>query len=129
MRSALRGFALGAALGAVGLLTVWATGFLDPAPVMSFLGGDAAVQVMDEPDTELRRHVIAACDETLSRTNCRCFWGQTRSVWTPDSVEPVMQALTERNRYAGQLTRMKLDKVIGEDGNRLVMQALIQCLK
>lgn len=128
-RSAIKGFAVGLTVGLICLGGALATGLLDPAPILQVLRGGAGGGLAAGPQDELERDVIAACTATLARTDCRCFWGQTRAVWTPGNVSEVMQALTERNRYAGQLTRVKLDRLIGEDANRQVMQALIQCLQ
>ncbi|MBB6209491.1 hypothetical protein FHS48_000893 [Novispirillum itersonii] len=126
-RSAIKGFAIGLTLGLIGLGGALATGMLDPQPILQALSGgeDPAAGVQDD----VGREVITACAATLARTDCGCFWGQTRAVWTRGNVSEVMQALTERNRYAGQITRLKLDRLIGEDANRQVMQALIQCLQ
>lgn len=114
-------------MGLIFLGGAWMTGLLDPAPVWQALRGEADPAAGIEDD--IGREVITACAATFTRTDCRCFWGQTRPVWTKGNINEVMQALTERNRYAGQLTRMKLDRLIGEDANRQVMQALIQCLQ
>lgn len=120
---------MGLAAGLICLGGALATGLLDPAPILQVLRGRESGDLTAGASSELERDVITACAATLARTDCRCFWGQTRTVWVKGNVSEIMQALTERNRYAGQLTRVKLDRLIGEDANRQVMQALIQCLQ
>lgn len=81
------------------------------------------------PGPDFRPEVTTACAESLARVDCACFWNETRTVFTQESLVPILQALKERDQWGGQITRVRLEKIVGEDGARIINRALYDCTR
>lgn len=91
-------------------------------------GGNAAGGPIT-PGPDFRPEVMAACGESLTRVDCGCFWTQSRIVFTQESLVPILQALKERDQWGGQITRIRLEKIVGEEGARTINRALYYCTR
>jgi hypothetical protein len=73
--------------------------------------------------------VVDACSRTMRSIDCGCFWEAAEPAFTAASVEPILQALAEREKWGPAITRARLEKVVGKDSYRTISQALYSCVQ
>ncbi|MFA7429044.1 MAG: hypothetical protein WCZ23_02690 [Rhodospirillaceae bacterium] len=81
------------------------------------------------PGAEYQDRVLAACQKSLLRLDCGCFWDKAQPALTKANVDPILAALRERETYGNAITRSRLEKVAGQENSRIIGRALFDCVK
>lgn len=81
----------------------------------------------DGPDLGTRFQ--AACTGRVPRLDCRCFWDEAASAFNHANMTPLIEVLTVREQWSGQITRARVEQLAGPDGARVVSRALYNCVK
>lgn len=81
------------------------------------------------PGDPYAERVRAACEQSLTRTDCTCFWTKAQPAFTRANVDGILQALAERDTYGPAITRARLEQVAGKEGNSIIGRALFDCTR
>lgn len=76
---------------------------------------------------DLAGKVQSQCEQFVARLDCRCFWKQAGAVFTPSSSAAILEILSQRHQWTGQITRARLEQVVGNDGASMISKALYYC--
>lgn len=81
------------------------------------------------PGADYQPRVMTVCRETLVRIDCGCFWDKAQAAFTKANVDGILAALIERETLGHAITRVRLEKVAGPEGSRVLGRALFDCVK
>lgn len=81
------------------------------------------------PAADYEARVLAACQESMPRTDCACFWDKGQAAFTKANADGIIAALVEREMTGNAIFRVRLEKVAGQDNASTLGRALFDCVK
>lgn len=81
----------------------------------------------NEYTDDMAGKVVAQCEQLVPKLDCRCLWKQAGVAFTPSNSVSILEILSQRHQWTGQITRARLEQVAGNDGASALGKALYYC--
>lgn len=117
------------AFGVLGVALLAVAAFVGGLWLTALLLRSASTSSQMEDVGAMEALVLQTCRESMDKVDCECFWDRSQDAYTDATVAPMMQALTERDRWGPLITRGRLERVGGSEASSLIGRALYDCYR